>query len=115
MDVDLLYNSVKTKSQTVGEKLLIRCGRESHARPKGPLEPLMIWGSEKLLIRCGRESPAEGALGALMSWGPEKLPIRCGKESQQSGPLGLQLSSPGELSLKLTIFTFFMYLRIKVV
>ena len=75
MDVELLYNSVKTKSQTVGVTVGVietRSGRESHARPKGPLEPLMSCGPEKLLIRCTRES--------------QKRP----------GPLGFRLSSPGE-------------------
>ena len=48
MGVELLYNSVKTEVR-VGDKLLIRCGRESHARPKGPSGPPMSWGPEKLL------------------------------------------------------------------
>ena len=55
MDVELLYNSVKTEVRDQLE-LQTRCGREGHTRPKGPLEPLMSWGPEKLLIRCGRES-----------------------------------------------------------
>ncbi len=61
MDVELLYNSVKTRSQTVRDRteLETRCGKESHTRPKG-LGVLMSWGPEKLLIRCGRESPADG-------------------------------------------------------
>ncbi len=41
MGVELLYNSVKTEVRTVRDKLLIRCGRESHARPKGPSGPLI--------------------------------------------------------------------------
>ncbi len=64
MDVELLYNSVKTRSQTVGvlemrcgrDVVGMRCGRESHTRLKGSLEPLMSWGPQKLLIRCSRES-----------------------------------------------------------
>ena len=39
--VDLLYNSVKTGSQTVRDRteLETSCGRESHTRPKGPSGP----------------------------------------------------------------------------
>ena len=90
--VELLYNSVKTEVRqlelqmeckrrdvvaTPGrrgprgprlswgpEKLQIRCGRESHSRPKGPSEPLTVFG-DSLVTRCGRESPhpAEWASG----------------------------------------------------
>ena len=44
-----------------------RCGRESHARPKG-LGALMNWGPEKMLIRCSKESqhPAEWTPGPLV-------------------------------------------------
>ena len=64
MGVELLYNSVKTRSQTVGV-IETSCGRESHAMPKGPLGPPMSWGPENLVIRCSKEShhPAE-------SWAP---------------------------------------------
>ena len=56
VDVELLYNSVKTVTVTITVGVIDECGREGHTRPKGLLEPLMIWGPEKLLIRCGRES-----------------------------------------------------------
>ena len=42
-------------------QLEMRCGRESHTRPKG----LVNWGQEKMLKRCSKESyhPAEWASG----------------------------------------------------
>ena len=68
MDVELLYNSVKTKVKTlavtVGDGVIDKCGRESHIRLKG-LGALMSWGSEKMLMRCSKEShdPAEWTPG----------------------------------------------------
>ena len=55
-------------------ELVIRCGRESHARPKGPSGPPVSWGPEKSETRCGRESQH-----STESWAP-----------------GLRLSSTGE-------------------
>ena len=40
--VELLYNSVKTVRDQL--ELQTRGGRKSHARPMGPLGPLMSWG-----------------------------------------------------------------------
>ncbi len=33
------YITQSRQKRSVGDKLLIRCGRKSHARPKGPLGP----------------------------------------------------------------------------
>ena len=65
MGVELIYNSVKTRSQELDIRRVRRQDVVEKARPKGPLEPLMSWGPEKLLIRCSKEShhPAE-------SWAP---------------------------------------------
>ena len=44
--VKLLYNSVKTGSQTVGVQRSCWWDVVEKARRRGPLEPLMSWGSE---------------------------------------------------------------------
>ena len=67
MDVELLYNSVKTDVRVaVG---VGRCYRRDVVRKatsgRRVLVTLMSWGPEKLLIRCSKEShhPAEWASG----------------------------------------------------
>ena len=66
------------------------------ARRRGPLGPLMSWGSE---TSCGRESHTlpKGSEGAPREF-EDPLVTRCGRESlhQQRGPLALRLSSTGE-------------------
>ena len=97
--IELLYNSVKTGSQWVGDqrnwrKMWLRKPPPSR---KGPRDPRLSWRADELESRCGREShhPAEGALGTpewvwrlvgekMLEW--EYVPER----------LGPQLSSPRE-------------------
>ena len=57
----------------------VRCGRESHPRPKGR-GALMNWGPEKMLIRCSKESqpPAEWTPGLRLS-------IRRTRKTQRDG------------------------------
>ena len=57
----LNYYITQSRQEVRELELETSCGRESHARPKGPSGPLMSWGLEKLLIRCSKEShyPAE--------------------------------------------------------
>ena len=66
---------IQLSSSSSGE----RCGRESHARPKG-LGALMNWGPEKMLIRCSKESqhPAEWTPGLRLS-------IRRTRKTQRDG------------------------------
>ena len=51
MDVELLYNSVKTEvltvAVTVGDGVIDECGRESHTRPRGPSETPMEFGDQR--------------------------------------------------------------------
>ena len=57
----LNYYITQSRQEVRQLELETRCGRESHARPKGPSGAPMSWGPEKLLIRCSKEShhPAE--------------------------------------------------------
>ena len=63
-----IAQSRQKSSQLSCRQLEMRCGRESHTRPKG-LGALMNWGPEKILIRCNKEShhPAEWVLGPRLS------------------------------------------------
>ena len=61
----LNYYITQSRQEVRQLELETRCGRESHARPKGPSGPPMSWGPDQLVIRCSKEShhPAE-------SWAP---------------------------------------------
>ena len=75
--IELLYNSVRTGSQRVGDQTSWReevVGKAT-TQQNGPSGPPMEFG-DPLVTRCGRESPHPA------EWA--------------SRPLGLQLSSPGE-------------------
>ena len=58
--IELLYNSVKTGSQSWREDVV----EKATTRQKGPSGPPVSWRSDELETRCGREShhPAGGAL-----------------------------------------------------
>ena len=58
-----LSSTSQVVASRVAGQLEMRCGRESHTRPKG-LGALMSWDPEKMLIRCRKEShhPAEWSL-----------------------------------------------------
>ena len=58
VDVELLYNSVKTEVKTVefefqavpvraGDGVIDECGRESHTRPRGPSGTPMEFGDQR--------------------------------------------------------------------
>ena len=94
--IELLYNSVWTGSQWVGDQRSRsrEVVEKATARRRGPWGPWLSWRSDELVIRCGRKShhPAEGALGSPSSF-DDPLVIRCGRESQQKAePPGLWLS-----------------------
>ena len=64
--VELLYNSVKTGSQSVWrpDQLETRCGRESQHPAEGALRPrLSSWGSDQLKRRCWIEEHVPERLG----------------------------------------------------
>ena len=96
----LNYYITQSRQEVRQLELERRCGRENHARPKGPLEPLMSWGPEKLLIRCGRESYSR----PKGSSGPPVVSETCwwqdvaekASTQEKAEPLGFRLSSPGE-------------------
>ena len=52
----LNYYITQSRQEVRRLELETRCGRESHARPKGALGSPMSWGPEKLLIRFSKES-----------------------------------------------------------
>ena len=82
--IELLYNSVWTGSQWVGEQMNWRQDVVWKPLPgrRGLWDPPVSWGPEKLETRCGREShhPAERALGTPSEFG-DPLVTRCGRES----------------------------------
>ena len=89
--IELLYNSVKTGSQWVGDQRSQRqvVVEKTTTRQNGPSGPSVSWRSDELESRCSREShqPAEGALGIPDGvWRPDQLVIRYSRESQYSGP-----------------------------
>ncbi len=48
MDVELLYNSVKTEVRLLEWELETRCGRESHTSPMWPSGPPIELGSREV-------------------------------------------------------------------
>ena len=84
--IELLYNSVKTGSQWVGEQTSWRedvVGKAT-TQQKGPSGPPWSWRSDELETRCGREShhPPEGALGTPdWVWRSDQLERRCWNEN----------------------------------
>ena len=79
--VELLSNSVKTRSQTV--ELETICGRESHARPKGLSEPPDWVGVQR---RCWQDVVGKATPGQRATRGPwrsfgDQLVISCSRES----------------------------------
>ena len=77
---ELLYNSVKTGSQSVWrpDPLVTRCSRESQHPPGGALRPpIESWGSDELEMRCGRKKQHLERLGPRT---PVEQPRRTGKK-----------------------------------
>ena len=83
--IELLYNSVKTGSQLVGDQMSF--GEQTS------------WRRDELETRCGREShhPAEGALGTHSEFG-DQLVRRCWDEnmSQKGWAPRPPVEHPGE-------------------